>query len=76
LKEEIQAKDQAYVKERIEHTKSEKEKDTLKNELIRIKKQVAIAEASMKNFEAEVPLAIAKNSATATLASTLHLPCR
>mmetsp|Transcript_33592 Transcript_33592/g.92038 ORF Transcript_33592/g.92038 Transcript_33592/m.92038 type:complete len:179 (+) Transcript_33592:1722-2258(+) len=54
LKEEIQAKDQAYVKERIEHTKSEKEKDTLKNELIRIKKQVAIAEASMKNFEAEV----------------------
>jgi len=54
LKEEIQAKDQAYVKERIEHTKSEKEKDTLKNELIRIKKQVAAAEASMKNFEAEV----------------------
>ena len=44
----------AYVKERIEHTKSEKEKDTLKNELIRIKKQVAVAEASMKNFEAEV----------------------
>jgi len=54
LKEEIQAKDQAYVKERVEHTKSEKEKDTLKNELIRIKKQVAVAEASMKNFEAEV----------------------
>lgn len=54
LKEEIQAKDQAYVKERIEHTKSEKEKDTLKNELIRIKKQVATAEANMKNFEAEV----------------------
>lgn len=54
LKEEIQAKDQAYVKERIEHTKSEKDKDTLKNELIRIKKQVSVAEASMKNFEAEV----------------------
>jgi len=54
LKEEIQAKDQAYIKERIEHTKSEKEKDTLKNELIRIKKQVSVAEASMKNYEAEV----------------------
>lgn len=45
---------QAYVKERIEHTKSDKEKDALKNELIRMKKQVAVAEASMKNFEAEV----------------------
>jgi len=54
LKEEIQAKDQAYVKERIEHTRSDKEKETLKNELMRLKKQVAAAETSMKNYQAEV----------------------
>lgn len=45
---------QAYVKERIERTKSEKEKDSLKNELIRIKKLNAGTEAEMKNFQGEV----------------------
>merc|ERR1719181_2006888 len=54
LKEEIQAKDQAYVKERIEHTRSDKEKDTLKNELMRLKKVVATAETTLKNYQAEV----------------------
>merc|ERR1719230_85184 len=54
LKEEIQAKDQAYVKERIEHTRSDKEKETLKNELMRLKKVVATAETSMKNYQSEV----------------------
>ena len=46
LKEEIQAKDQAYVKERVEHTRSDKEKETLKNELMRLKKVVATAETT------------------------------
>jgi len=54
LKEEIQAKDQAYVKERIEHTRSDKEKEALKNELMRIKKLVSTAETTMKNYQAEV----------------------
>ena len=54
LKEEIQAKDQAYVKERIEHSRSDKEKEALKNELMRIKKLVSTAETTMKNYQAEV----------------------
>ena len=54
LKEEIQAKDQAFVKERTEHTRSDKEKEVLKNELMRLKKHVATAEATMKNYQAEV----------------------
>jgi len=54
LKEEIHAKDQAYVKERIEHTRSDKEKEALKNELMRFKKIVAAAETSMKNYQSEV----------------------
>merc|ERR1719324_444398 len=44
LKDEIQAKDQAYVKERIEHTKAEKEKESLKNDLMRIKKLATAAD--------------------------------
>eukprot|EP00965_Chrysotila_dentata_P160430 5296959-Pleurochrysis_carterae.AAC.2 len=39
LKEEIGQKDQAYIKEHIEHSKADKEKETLKNELMRVKKQ-------------------------------------
>ena len=35
LKEEIDAKDQAFVKEHIEHNKADKEKDALKNNLVR-----------------------------------------
>ena len=35
LKEEIDAKDQAFVKEHIEHNKADKEKDALKNDLVR-----------------------------------------
>jgi len=54
LKEEIQAKDQAYVKERIEHTRSDKEKEALKNELMRLKKVVATAETTLKNYQSEV----------------------
>ena len=49
-----QAKDQAYVKERIEHTRSDKEKEVMKNELMRIKKLVSTAEVTMKNYQAEV----------------------
>ena len=54
----MQAKDQAYVKERIEHTRSDKEKEALKNELMRIKKLVSTAETTMKNYQAEVPLSV------------------
>jgi len=54
LKEEIQAKDQAYIKERVEHTRSDKEKEALKNELMRVKKLVTMAETTMKNYQAEV----------------------
>jgi len=54
LKEEIQQKDQAYIKEHIDHTKADKEKETLKNDLMRVKKQVSAAESTMKNLEAEV----------------------
>jgi len=54
LKEEIQAKDQAYVKEKIEHTRSDKEKEALKNELMRLKKVVATAETTLKNYQSEV----------------------
>ena len=54
LKEEIEAKDQAFVKEHIEHSKADKEKDVLKNDLMRVKKGVASAETTIKNFEAEV----------------------
>jgi chromosome segregation ATPase len=54
LKEEIDAKDQAFVKEHIEHSKADKEKDVLKNDLMRVKKGVASAETTIKNFEAEV----------------------
>merc|ERR1711865_239810 len=54
LKEEIEAKDQAFVKEHVEHSKADKEKDVLKNDLMRVKKGVASAETTIKNFEAEV----------------------
>ena len=49
-----QAKDSALVKERIEHTRSDKEKEALKNELMRLKKLVSTAETTMKNYQAEV----------------------
>ena len=52
-KEEIGKKDQAFVKEHIERTKAEKEKEAQKNELMRVKRQVFTSEAAMKNFEAE-----------------------
>merc|ERR1719230_1681075 len=51
LKEEIEAKDQAFVKEHIEHSKADKEKDALKNELMRVRKAVSAAETTIKNFE-------------------------
>ena len=45
---------QAYVKERIEHTRSDKEKEALKNELMRLKKVVTTAETTLKNYQSEV----------------------
>merc|ERR1719375_3127918 len=54
LKEQIGNKDQAFVKERIEHTRSDKEKEALKNELMRLKKVVATAETTLKNYQSEV----------------------
>mgnify|MGYP001444082817 CR=1 FL=1 len=45
---------QAYVKERVEHTRSDKEKEALKNELMRLKKVVATAETTLKNYQSEV----------------------
>ena len=45
LKDEIQQKDNALVKEHIEHQKADKERESLKNDLVRLKKQVAAAES-------------------------------
>ena len=62
LKEEIGNKDQAFVKEHIERTKAEKEKEAQKNELMRVKRQVFTSEAAMKNFEAERASSIASST--------------
>ena len=42
------------MKERIEHTRSDKEKEALKNELMRLKKVVTTAETTLKNYQSEV----------------------
>ena len=42
------------MKERVEHTRSDKEKEALKNELMRLKKVVATAETTLKNYQSEV----------------------
>jgi chromosome segregation ATPase len=54
LKEEIQAKDHRLVKEHFEHHKVEKEKEQLKNELTKIKKQIVSSEQIISNQRAEI----------------------
>jgi len=54
LKEEIDAKDQALVKEHFEHMKVDKEKEQLADGLQAVKKQLVKAEADEGQFKAEV----------------------
>ncbi|KAL7691948.1 hypothetical protein Plhal304r1_c008g0033701 [Plasmopara halstedii] len=54
LKEEITSKDHALVKEHFDHHKVDKEKEILKNELLRIKKQIHSSEQIILNQEQEV----------------------
>lgn len=54
LKEEITSKDHALVKEHFDHHKVDKEKEVLKNELLRIKKQIQSSEQIIHNQEQEV----------------------
>ncbi|KAF4324478.1 hypothetical protein BBO99_00000155 [Phytophthora kernoviae] len=54
LKEEITSKDHALVKEHFDHHKVDKEKEILKNELLRIKKQIQSSEQIILNQELEV----------------------
>ncbi|XP_069140522.1 cilia- and flagella-associated protein 58-like [Argopecten irradians] len=53
LKEEIQAKEAALVKEHLEHQRVEKEKDTLKGDLNKMKQQAAESKAYIDAQEAE-----------------------
>jgi chromosome segregation ATPase len=54
LKEEITAKDHSLVKEHFDHHKVDKEKEGLKNELTRIRKQIQSSEQIIANQETEV----------------------
>lgn len=54
LKEEIQAKESAYVKEHFEHQKVEKEREVLKAELDRVKKTISQTDHDIANFKKEV----------------------
>mmetsp|Transcript_33611 Transcript_33611/g.77642 ORF Transcript_33611/g.77642 Transcript_33611/m.77642 type:complete len:874 (+) Transcript_33611:212-2833(+) len=54
LKEEIQTKDHSLVKEHFNHHKVEKEKEQLKNELTKIKKQIVSSEQIIANQRAEI----------------------
>merc|ERR1719149_140502 len=49
LKEEITAKDHSLVKEHFDHHKVDKEKEGLKNELTRIRKQIQSSEQIIAN---------------------------
>jgi hypothetical protein len=42
---------QAFIKEHIEHAKADKEKERLKNKLMREKKKVGQTESTMRNLE-------------------------
>ncbi|KAK7110498.1 cilia- and flagella-associated protein 58-like [Littorina saxatilis] len=53
LKEEIQTKESALVKEQLEHQRVEKEKETLKAELQKMKQQAAESKAYIEAQEAE-----------------------
>lgn len=54
LKEEIVTKDHALVKEHFNHHSVDKEKETLKNELTKIKKQIYSSEQMILNQRSEV----------------------
>lgn len=54
LKEEITSKDHSLVKEHFDHHKVDKEKEVLKNELLRIKKQIQSSEQIIGNQELEI----------------------
>ncbi|ETV90509.1 hypothetical protein H310_14699 [Aphanomyces invadans] len=54
LKEEITTKDHCLVKEHFDHHKVDKEKETLKAELTRIKKQIQSSEQIIANQEQEI----------------------
>jgi len=54
LKEEIQSKDQALVKEHFEHMKVDKEKEALREALSTVIKQEEVEEAKELRFKAEV----------------------
>ncbi|GLD92441.1 hypothetical protein PINS_up000974 [Pythium insidiosum] len=54
LKEEITSKDHSLVKEHFDHHKVDKEKEILKNELLRIKKQIQSSEQIISNQELEI----------------------
>lgn len=53
LKEEIQAKENALVREHMEHQRVEKEKETLKAELQKMKQQAAESKAYIDAQESE-----------------------
>ncbi|EQC30530.1 hypothetical protein SDRG_11847 [Saprolegnia diclina VS20] len=54
LKEEITTKDHSLVKEHFDHHKVDKDKETLKAELTRIKKQIQSSEQIITNQEQEI----------------------
>ncbi|CAK4857822.1 unnamed protein product [Aphanomyces euteiches] len=54
LKEEITTKDHSLVKEHFDHHKVDKDKETLKAELTRIKKQIQSSEQIIANQEQEI----------------------
>ena len=54
LKEEITAKDHALVKEHFNHHNVDKEKESLKNELTKIRKQIVSSEQIIANQRAEI----------------------
>ena len=54
LKEEISAKDHAIVKEHFHHHTVDKERELLKNELTKIRKQVSSSEQIIENQQIEV----------------------
>merc|ERR1711865_35627 len=54
LKEEIQAKDHALVKEHFEHKKVDRELESLKNELTELKQKVQDGEETITGQAAEI----------------------
>jgi len=54
LKEEIQQKDQALVKEHFEHMKVDKEKETLRDGLAEVQKKFSVKEGEEQRYTSEV----------------------